>query len=78
MKKHIICGRPLSPRELAWNIVTLVALLVALGTLIWYPLVGAVALGAFVLAALHNGFFRRIKKEFRRFIDYRLYHSLSR
>lgn len=78
MKNRIICGRPLSAREFAWGLVALIVLPIALGTLILHPLLAAVALGAFILASGRAGFFRRLQQEFRRFLDYRLYHSLGR
>lgn|GEM_PF-2607573 len=67
----------MSPRQLIWSIVTLIAFTVVFGALIWYPVLAAAALVALVFTAGRAGAFRRLKQEFRRFLDYQLYHSLS-
>lgn len=68
----------MSLRELVWGIAALIAFAVAFGTLIWYPILAALAFGVMLFAAGQSGVFRRLKQEFQRFLDYRLYHLLSR
>ncbi len=69
MKKHIICGRPLSPRELVWGIVAVIAFTVACGVLFWYPILSLVALGVSVVAFGRGGFLQEFKRAIRNVRD---------
>jgi hypothetical protein len=71
MGNRIICGRPLSARELAWGLAALIALTVAFGTLIWYPIFGIMALGVSLAALERGGFFGEFKRLLRNIRDTR-------
>lgn len=65
MKQHIICGRPLSPRELVWGLVAVIAFIAALGMLFRYPILAGVAFGVSIAALGRGGFLQEFKRTIR-------------
>ncbi len=72
-KERIICGRPLSPRELAWSLLAAIAFIVAGATLFRYPILALATFCISVVALGRSGFFRGPQQKIRNFLGYRLY-----
>lgn len=84
MKNQIICGRPLSPRELgklAWFLIAMVNLFVAIYAILLYPvtaggILAIASLGVSLVALDRAGFLQDLKRVIRDWKgDYRLYYK---